>query len=55
MKCIDEDPITNLKDDHTRPITPSLGEMIDEVITEMDPEQGVEEQYLKRNEIIYCW
>ena len=35
---------------YMKPIVPSLGEMIDEVLTEMDPEQGVEEAYMKRND-----
>jgi hypothetical protein len=37
------------------PLQPLIGSMVEEVVTEMDPEQGVDDEYKKKHNPSYCW
>lgn len=32
-----------------------IGDFINEIVTDMDPDQGIEEEFKKINKDLYCW
>ena len=33
----------------------TMRETVNSVLTDMDPDQGVEDEYKKKNDTIFCW
>ena len=46
-----------LKNDSSKekcPYTP-LRDTVNKVLTDMDPDQGLEEEYMNKNDTVFCW